>query len=48
MSSTFVITPESNIFQVKLGIPWLIAMDAITLVIHKFLKFPHEVLVHVI
>lgn len=48
MSSTFVIIPKSNLFQVKLSIHWLIYMDLVPLLIHKFLKFPHEGSMHVI
>lgn len=48
MSSTFVSIPESELFWVKLGIPWLIAMDVVPSVTHKCLKFPHKGLVHVI
>lgn len=38
----FVIILESDLFYAKLGIPWLVDMDAIPSVIHKCLKFLHE------
>lgn len=37
-----------ELFKVKLGIPWLITMNAVPLVVHKCLKFSHEGSVHVV
>lgn len=47
VSATFVI-PKLNFFCVKLGISWLITMEAVPLVIQKCLKFPHEGTLHVV
>lgn len=37
-----------EIFRVKLGIPWLVTMNTIPLVVHKFLKFIHKGTMHVV
>lgn len=41
MSFVFVIIPELDLFRVKLGIPWLIAMEVNPSVVYKSLKLPH-------
>lgn len=48
VSSIFTIIRESDIFQVRLGIPWLITMEVVPLLVHKWLKLPHEGAMHVI
>lgn len=47
IDTSFDIILGSNFFRVKLGIPWLVSMNEITSIIHKYLKFSHEGLVHV-
>lgn len=47
MKFLFDIIPGSELFRVKLGIPWLVAMNFVPLVMHKCLKFIHEGYVHV-
>lgn len=47
-SSVFIIIPKSDLFQAKIGIPWLISMAAVPSIANKCLKFPHEDTVHVI
>lgn len=37
-----------KLFRVKLGIPWLVAMNMVPFVMHKCLKFIHEGSMHVI
>lgn len=44
----FDIIPGSKLFRVKLGIPWLVAINKIPSVVHKCLKFIHEGSIHVI
>lgn len=44
----FDVIPESNLFRVKLGIPWLDSMNGVISIIHKFLKFSHEGDMHVV
>ena len=39
VKTTFVFVSNSDQFQVKLGLPWLNAMHAISSPIHKYLKF---------
>lgn len=43
----FNVIPESDLFRMKLGIPWLASMNGIAFIIHKCLKFSHEGVVHV-
>lgn len=42
VSTWFVVIPESNMFNMKLGIPCLVLLDVIPSIVHKLLKFPHE------
>lgn len=44
----FDIKLGSKLFKVKLGIPWLVAMNTVPSVIHKCLKFIDEASVHVV
>lgn len=39
---TFLFIPTFGQFQVRLGLPWLTFMKAISSPIHKRLKFPHN------
>lgn len=48
MNLFFDIISRSKFFRVKLGIPWMVAMNVIPSVVHKYLKFIHEGFVHVI
>lgn len=48
MNLLFDIILGSELFRIKLGIPWLVAMNAVLLVVHKCLKFSHEDSIHVI
>ena len=42
MNTTFVVVPTFYQFQVKLGLPWLNSMHAISSPIHKCLKFVYD------
>jgi len=44
----FNVTPTSDTFEIKLGIPWLKAMKVIPSTIYKCVKFPLNGQVHVI
>lgn len=44
----FNVIPESDLFKVKLGIPWLDSMNGVTFIIHKCIKFSHEAVMHVV
>lgn len=42
VDTVFDVILESDLFKMKLGIPWLASMNGITSIIHKYLKFSHE------
>lgn len=48
VDASLVIILESDLFQVRLGIPRLAFVNSVTSVVHKCLKFPHEGFVHVV
>lgn len=48
IDTVFDVIPESGLFRVKLGIPWLASMNGVASVIHKCLKFSHKGVVHVV
>lgn len=48
IDTIFNVIPKSDMFRMKLGIPWLASINGITFIIHKCLKFSHEGVVHVV
>lgn len=46
--ASFIIILESDLFQVRLGIPYIFFMNGVTSMVHKCLNCIHEIFVHVV